>query len=135
MVEDDAQLARPPRLLQQVHGEVLTLGGQLLVVGFELVLQAAEAPQLHAQLEAGQDGVLAGQGDERGAGQSLVGVDARPRVAEAVLRAAVHAVLAAAARVVRFGDAVAAVQQNFDDLIIVPVGGQNDRGDVRCEGT
>ena len=53
---------------------------------------------------------------------------------QAVLRAALHAVGAAAARVVRLGDAEAPVQQDLDDLVVVAVGGQDDGGDVRREG-
>ena len=76
VVEDDVELPGAAGLFQQVDGKVLALARQLLVVHLELVLQLAQPPQFHAQLEAGEDGVLAGQRDERRAGQRFVGVDA-----------------------------------------------------------
>ena len=134
VVEDDLQLPRPPGLLEQVDREVLALHGQLLVVDLELVLQPTQRLEFAAQLERGQDGVLAGQRDQGGAGQGLVGVDARPAVAQAVVAHAAHAVGAVAAHVVGFGDPVAPVQEDLDDLVVVPVARQDDRGDVRGEG-
>ncbi len=67
-----------------------------LVLALELVLREGEPPQLPAQLEGGQDGVLGGEGDERGGGQGAVGVDPGPRVAEAVLGPRGHALFTAA---------------------------------------
>ena len=53
---------------------------------------------------------------------------------QAVLRAALQAGVAAAAGVVRLGDAEAPVQQDLDDLVIVSVRRQDDGGDVWREG-
>ena len=49
------------------------------------MLHEGEPPELPAELEGGEDGVLAGEGDQRGRGQRAVRVDPRPRVPEAVL--------------------------------------------------
>ena len=49
------------------------------------MLYEGEPPELPAELEGGEDGVLAGEGDERGRGQRAVRVDARPGVPQAVL--------------------------------------------------
>ena len=75
-VEDELQLAGAARLVQQVLGELLALARQLLVLRLELVLHLAQLLQLPAELEGGEEGVLAGQGDERGRRQGLVDVEA-----------------------------------------------------------
>ena len=49
------------------------------------MLYEREPPELPAELEGGEDGVLAGEGDERGGGEGAVRVDPRPRVPQAVL--------------------------------------------------
>ena len=49
------------------------------------MLDEGEPPQFPAELEGGEDGVLAGEGNQQGGGQRAVRVDPRPRVPEAVL--------------------------------------------------
>lgn len=53
---------------------------------------------------------------------------------EAVLGCAQGTVVAAAVDVVRLDYAVAPVQQDLYDLVVVAVGGQDEWGDVRGEG-
>lgn len=76
VVEDYFQLFRASGLVQEVLGELLTHMGQLLVLRLELVLHRAELLQLPAELEGREEGILAGEGNERRAGQGLVDVEA-----------------------------------------------------------
>ena len=60
------------------------------------MLREGEPPQLPGELEGGEDGVLRGQRDERGAGERAVRVDPRARVPQAVLLPGGHAHFTAA---------------------------------------
>ena len=60
------------------------------------MLDEGEPPEFPAELEGGEDGVLAGEGDERGTGQRPVRVDAGPGVPQAVLAPGHQALLTAA---------------------------------------
>ena len=133
MVEDDLELLRAARLLEQRDGELGALLRQRLVLELELVLEPTQPPQLPAQLERRQDGVLARQADQRRADERAVGVDARARVVQRVVDALALALGAAAADVVRLGDAVAAVEQDLDDLVVVAVRRQDYGRDVGRE--
>jgi hypothetical protein len=56
-----------------------------LVLALELVLEKAESAELPRELEGGQDGIFAGQGDQGRTGQGTVGVDPGAGVAQGVL--------------------------------------------------
>lgn len=133
IVEDYFQLFRTSGLVQEVLGKLLAHMGQLLVLRLELVLHRAELLQLPAELEGREEGVLAGEGDERGAGQGLVDVEAGARVPQAVHVRVGHALHAVAAHGVRLGYGDASLQEQFDDFVVVGVCGQDDGGDVRGE--
>lgn len=133
VVQDDFQLPGAPRLVQQVLGKLLALSGQLLVLGLELVLHLAQLLQLPAQLKGCEEGVLTGQRDEGGAGQGLVDVESGAGVAQAVHVGAGHALHAVAADLMRSGHGDPFLNQEFDDLVVICVGCQNDGGDVRSE--
>ena len=130
VVEDDLQLARAARLVQQVLGEELALVRQLLVLLPELILHLAQLLELPAQAEGGEDGVLAGERDERRRGQRLVDVEAGARVAQAVHLRAGHALHAVAADLVRPRHRHLALHQQLDDLVVVGVRRQHDGRDV-----
>lgn len=133
VVEDYFQLFRAPGLVQEVLGKLLAHVGQLLVLRLELVLHRAELLQLPAELEGREEGVLAGEGDERRAGQGLVDVEAGARVAQAVHVRVGHALHAVATHGVRLRYGDAPLEEQLDDLVVVGVGGQHDGGDVRGE--
>lgn len=107
--------------------------GELLVLCLELVLHSAELLELPAELKGGEEGILAGEGDERRAGQGLVDVEAGARVAQAVDVRAGHALHTVAAHGMRLGYGDAALQQQLDHLVVVGVGCEDDGGDVRGE--
>lgn len=130
VVEDYFQLFRTSGLVQEVLGKLLTHMGQLLVLRLELVLHRAELLQLPAELEGREEGILAGQGDERRAGQGLVDVETRARVTQAVHVRVGHALHAVATHGVRLGYGDASLKEQLDDLVVVSVGSQDDGGDV-----
>lgn len=133
VVEDYFQLFRTSGLVQEVLGKLLTHMGQLLVLRLKFVLHRAELLQLPAELEGREEGILAGEGDERRAGQGLVDVEAGARVTQAVHVRVGHALHAVATHGVRLGYGDASLKEQFDDLVVVRVGGQDDGGDVRGE--
>lgn len=133
VVEQHLQLVRGARVVKQRGGELLALRAQLLVLRLELVFERGEAAQLPGELERCQDGVLGGERDERGRSERAVRVNARARVTQRVLAARAHALVAAAAHVVRHGQRRAAVQQQLDDLVRVAVRRQDQWRDVRRE--
>ena len=111
----------------------LRLLSERLVLDLELVLESTEPLQLPAELERREDRVARGECDEGGAGEGTVGVDARPRVVQTVLGRLRDALGADAAVVVRLQDAVAARQQDAQDLVVVLVRRHHDRRDVGRE--
>ena len=117
-------------MVEEGRGEALDLvpeGGVLLAV---LRLHLAQLLQLVREHEGGENGVGAGQGDEGGRGEGLVGVQSGEGEAEAVLAAGQHARRAAALDVVGLRQAGAAVDQDLEDLVVVLVSGEGERGDV-----
>ena len=135
VVKQHFQLLGSPSLIEQVDGEVLTLLGQLLVLHLQLVLQPTEQPQLPAQFERGQDRIPTGQGNQRRTCQGTVGVYSRPRVIQTVLGRLDDALDTSALDVVRLLDPISSLQKDLDDLVVVAMGGQDQRGDVWREGT
>lgn len=75
MIKDNFQFLGSPRLIQEIHGKVLAQVSDVFIFQLELVLQAAHTFELPAQLEGGQDGVLAGEGDEGRTRQCAVGIN------------------------------------------------------------
>jgi len=117
-------------LIQQLHGEVLTLIGQSDVVDVQFVLHLAQFSQFPAQFKGGEYRIVVRQSDEERTRQGAVGVDARARVVEAVLRLPADAPDAPAADVVRLLDRVSAVQEYPEDLVVVAVRREDYRRDV-----
>ena len=85
------------------------------------MLCEGEPPELPAELEGGEDGVLAGEGDEGGRGEGPVGVNTTSGVPETVLSSRLCAVLTPAPDVVRRWQSGSSVQQDLDDLVVVGV--------------
>lgn len=77
VVEDYLQLFRTSGLVQEVFSKLFAHTRELAVLGLELVLHCAELLQLPAELKRCEERVLAGEGDERWAGEGLVDVEAR----------------------------------------------------------
>ena len=74
-------------MVQQGGGEPLDLLPQHRVLLAELRLHLGQTLELVRQLESGEDGVLAGERDQGGAGEGLVGVQAGHGEPQAVLLA------------------------------------------------
>lgn len=74
VVEDQLELFGAACLVEQIFGKLLTLLRELLVLKPKFIFHFAELLKLPAELEGCQKGVLAGQGDERGACQGPVDV-------------------------------------------------------------
>ena len=60
------------------------------------MLHEGEPSELPAELEGGEDGVLAGEGYQGGRGEGSVGVNTTPRVSETVLTPGHRTLLTAA---------------------------------------
>ena len=99
----------------------------------ELVFQPTEAFQFDTELECGEYWIAAGQRYQRRTRKCAVGVDTRAGVLQTVVCRASNTLVTAAAGVVRPRHPVTAVQQHFDDLVVVPMCGHDDRRHVRRE--
>uniref|UniRef100_A0A1I8HHN9 PDZ domain-containing protein n=1 Tax=Macrostomum lignano TaxID=282301 RepID=A0A1I8HHN9_9PLAT len=88
---------------------------------------------LLTQLKRGHDGVRAAQRHVSRTSESSVGIQPRPGPFQRVVVLLNLAVLAQAGDHVRLLDSVVAREEHLDDLVVVVVGGQDQRGDVRRE--
>ena len=114
--------------------EALHLVPQGRVLLAVLRLHLGELLQLVGQHEGGEDGVGAGERDQGGGREGLVGVQPGETEPQTVLLAGQQASTATALDVVRRRHARPTVDQELEDLVVVLVGGQGERGDIRGVG-
>ncbi len=130
-VQNQFELSGAARLVKQIFGELLALLGKLFILWLEFILHLTELLELPAELEGRQEGVFAGEGDERGTGQGTVNVETGSGMSQAVHVWARHAFHAVAAHLVRLGYGHTLLNQHLNDLIVVGMSGQDDRRYVR----
>lgn len=105
------------------------------ITNLELLFDLRQFLHLLAQLEGGHDGVGAGQRHVRGTGEGAIRVQSRPRALQRVVVLLRDAVGALARDRVRPVDGVSARQEQLDQLVVVVVRRQDQRGDVWRELT
>ena len=121
-------------------------------------LQASQPFEFDAQFEGTENRIGGGKSDQRRAWKSSVCVDSRHGMTQRILKYASNAVVASTPKsseiyvesityslirlqkgiqllnVVRSGYSCSAIQQNFQDFVVITVGGQNQWCDIRSEG-
>lgn len=133
VIKNNFQFPGTPCLIQEIFCKLLALPWQFLILRLKLIFDFAQFLQLPAQLKSGKERILTGQSNQWWACQSLVDIESGPRVAQAVHIWAWDTFDTVAAHLVGPGHRHPLLHKELYDLVIVGVGSQNYRCDVRCK--
>lgn len=80
MIQNDGQLLRATRLIQEIHGELLTLATQFQIIRFAFLFSKCQVSQFPWQFECGQQRIHGAQSNQRWTGQCPVFIQTAKRI-------------------------------------------------------